>query len=678
MCGIAGWYHASPPRDDDVHRLEAMIDRLRHRGPDDRGAVVEGPARLAHARLSIIDRAGGAQPMRDPSGRRVVVFNGEIYNFRELRRDLERAGYRFRTNSDTEVLLAVYDHDGIAGLDRLAGMFALALWDGARGVLHVVRDRLGIKPLVWAVAPDGAFVFASEPKALFVYPGVVARARLGALCEYLTLRHAPGSETFFEGVHRLEPGHRLEVDARGVRVRRWWSPPRERFEALDAETLIDRTADLVERAVTRRLVADVPVGAFLSGGLDSSLVVAMMARASGEPVRTFAIGFAGTKRDDADERDWARRVATACGTRHRDTVIDARAYVERLPDVVAVRDAPPGVPNEVALWELTRMLREDVTVVLSGEGADELFAGYGRMFRSPDDLARLRDAAFMHGPHALAFLEAARCRYGRVAFDDDADFFLERYAYVPFDVQRAVLTPDALPAGGPREAILAHVREAFADSGQSDTGERFLAYFQRHHLENLLARVDAMTMAHSVEARVPFVDHELVEHVVRIPLGAKVRWKSARDERLARQRVADAVSEVHDVPKAILRDIARRWLPPAIVDRRKTGFPVPLDAFGRGALARAAREVLLDPACRRRGVMRPRALEARLARIERGGSHREAMTVWMLMNIELWLRTCVDGAGTAGREDDHARDHSGGGTRRAPLSADPQYAQEPA
>ncbi len=676
MCGIAGWYRRSPVEDGDTSLLRHMMQLMTHRGPDDEGICVDGPVRLGHRRLSIIDLEGGHQPMSSADGGCDIVFNGEIYNYRELRATLERDGHRFRTGSDTEVLLAVYQRQGINGLRLLNGMFAFALWDRRCETLFLVRDRLGIKPLYYSWAPDGALVFGSEIKSILAYPGIERRARLESISEYLSFRRVLGQETFFEGIERLEPGTFMEVSRGAAISRTWWRLPYEKYDTVTDHDLFEKTEGLLEAAVQRRMISDVPLGAFLSGGLDSSLVVAMMSRAASASVRTYAIGF---PEPGYNELGHARHVAGACGTTHSEYEMGEADYVDLIPRLIGFRDEPLAVANEIALYELSRHLSRDITVVLSGEGADELFAGYGRIFRSPYDYERLNNARFMHGSAGPVLAEGIRERYGRASFADEIDHFLALYEYVPSHKQAALFNQDVWRqirgAEQPRERI----EQAMSGAGHLAHADRYLYFFQRFHLENLLRRVDMTTMANSVEARVPFVDHELIEHVYRIPFGHKLPWKSDVDRRRADRLTASSISERHDVPKAILKTIAGRYLPQEIIHRPKMGFPVPLDRYCGGPFVRTAREVLTDPVARRRGVFDAGTVDGWLDRLEAGAGHADALSVWMLVNLEMWFQLYIDHPFEPDRGRlEHESDHTRRGQRREALPADAQYTQEPA
>jgi len=640
MCGVFGV--ASPhPLSEARDVLEGLTDLLAHRGPDDRGSYVGEGVFLGHRRLSILDGQGGRQPMITADGRYVVVYNGEIYNFREVRAALEARGHGFATDSDTEVLLRAYVEWGADCLARLRGMFAFAIWDAERRALFLARDRLGIKPLYYALI-DQRLVFASEMKAITGHPGF--RRQAAALSSYLSFRTVIGEGTVFVGLKTLPPGFCLLFAEGRLRVRQYWDIPRRATQTdLGEAHYLDRLREMLPRIVKSHLVSDVPVGAYLSGGVDSSLLVALMALHHAGPVKTFSVGFdvAGY-----DEGDHAELVSRHLGTEHRRLVVSADGFIEAIEAMIRDRDQPLSIPHEAALLALSRDLRRDVTVCLSGEGADELFGGYGRVQRSPMDYRKLQ--LFQSLPAALQRLIRASVRdpdiLQRLALKDDVDHFLHVYHWWPMAEKAGVLSEAASRALHGDQALRALCRDVFESSGSDDPYDRVFYFFEKIHLVNLLDRLDMQSMAASVEARVPFVDHELVEFVSAIPLRHKMRWKSPMHMMRAAFMTSEHASEVLDISKYLLRKLADERLPRQISRRKKLGFPAPLDAWLSGPLRSRAREILLDPVTRRRGLFNMDALE-RLLCGEPGLRYDfHGKRVWMLMNVELWFRAHIDSA----------------------------------
>jgi asparagine synthase (glutamine-hydrolysing) len=622
MCGIAGIVKLDPDRAVDVVRLGRMRDALVHRGPDDAGQWVDGPVGLAHRRLAIVDVAGGHQPMAD--GRAHIVYNGEIYNHGELRRELEARGHRYRTRCDTESILHLYQEEGAACVEHLQGMFAFALWDGARRELLLARDRLGIKPLYYAQI-DGELLFASEIKAL-VAGGLRVQVNHAVVPELLATGFIAGEETLFVGARKLLPGRTLTWSAAGgLRMHRYWHPPEA--DGADDRSLADAARELrrrLEGTVESHLMSDVPLGVFLSGGIDSTGIAALAARRVSGPLRTFSVGYPDR---EGNELPYARLAARAIGSEHHEVVVTAADFFEALPRMVWHEDEPPAFPSSVPLYFLAKRAAEHVKVVLTGEGADELFLGYeryrvtawnarlGRLFwAAPAPLRRGLSRA------ALALAGPAR-RYLQRTFlavpPEPRALFCENWAIFSTALQRQLLADAAaLDARDPYAAEL----ESWAESGADLLGRMSRADIATYLVE-LLMKQDQMSMAASIESRVPFLDHVLVEHVVAAPSRLKL-------------------SGTHT--KAVLRRALRDLVPGPIMHRRKMGFPTPLSGWLRGPFQPLVREVLLGPRATARGLFAPAALTA-LIDEHCAGVRDHHHRLFLLLGLELWMRQFVDG-----------------------------------
>ncbi len=634
MCGICGY---TGPRRDGV--LEAMTDSLRHRGPDDEGFHYGDGVALGHRRLSIIDLAGGHQPLANEDGSIVLICNGEIYNHRELRERLLAAGHRFRTQSDCEVILHLYEDRGDRCVHDLIGMFAFALWDARQRRLLLVRDRLGIKPLYYARTPQGVF-FGSEMKALLRADAVPRELEPAAVQEYLALRHVPGPGTLLRGVSKLPAAHYAVIDAQGFDLQRYWQPKLHEgpFDLSDDEYL-EGFAEHFERSVKRRLMADVPVGAFLSGGLDSSVIVSAFARMSSEPVRTFTVGFDF----EHDEVDAARRAAEALGCIHTEITCRASDMAELLPDVVWHLDEPIGDPIVIPMYMLSREAARHVKVVLSGEGADETLGGYlfhrallygGRLRRVVPP--RLVAGALRAMPSALLDIAfdypADLGRRGKQKVIDflgllgDRDL-LQAYRHLIslFDARDTaeLYQPEFRAQLNGGSAAAEEARLALASAAPL-LGRILHLQFDWWLADNILTKQDKTSMAHALEARVPFLDHELVEFALRVPPRLKIhRGRS----------------------KELLRRYAARSLPAEITRRPKRPFYAPLE---RDAGAREFRDLVEDTlneqAVRERGLFRPERI-ARLRDSLAGGEFMHVKQVFSLVALELWFRQTMDRAG---------------------------------
>jgi asparagine synthase (glutamine-hydrolysing) len=625
MCGICGIVS----RDGapvEAAALGRMATALAHRGPDDHGLHVAGGAGLGHRRLAIIDLTpDGHQPMANEDGTVHVVFNGEIYNFLELRPHLEKRGHRFRSRSDTEVILHLYEEHGTDCLRHLRGMFAFAIWDAPRRRLFAARDRLGKKPLYYARTPGG-LLFASEIKGVLAEGSVPRRPHAEALHHYLTYQCVPSPLTAFEGIERLPPAHFLIYEGGGLRVERYWRLAYgPKLRAPDAE-LAAELRERLREAVRLRLVSDVPLGAFLSGGVDSSAVVALMSEAGGGPVRTFSIGFT---EEEFDELPYARQVAERFGTRHTEWVVEPRA-LEILPRLVWHFDEPFADPSAIPTWHVSRLAREQVTVALNGDGGDEAFAGYGR-YLANDRTWRLEQSAPRRAYRraralAGAIRRAARRRtlprglrraLGRVSPEMENAL---RLCHFSPEEKEALYSPAFAAAVGGIDSF-ALLFAAAAASGAADFLDRTLAADVALYLpDDLLVKVDVASMAHALEARSPFLDHELMEFAARLPVDLKIRG---------------------GVGKYLLKRALADILPEPVLRRRKMGFGVPLARWFRGELREFVSDTLLGGRALARGYFRPAAVRALVEEHLRGREDR-SNHLWDLTMLELWHRTFID------------------------------------
>jgi asparagine synthase (glutamine-hydrolysing) len=634
MCGIAGIVadHDLPP--DERHRVVAMRDVLEHRGPDAAGLFADKRAILGHRRLSIVDLVSGKQPLANEDETIWISFNGEIYNHADLRRELEACGHVYRTRSDTESIVHAYEQWGDACVEHLRGMFAFAIWDAPRRRLLLARDRLGVKPLYWA-QQEGRLLFASEIKGILASGWIAARANETAIPELLATRSISDEETLFEGVHKLLPGHVLTFERGQVTCRRYWDVPTgERDAAASTTSLADdvrRFRELLEESIKLRLMSDVPLGVFLSGGIDSSAIAALMAPMLGRPLQTFSVAFESRA---FSELGYARQVARAIGAESHEIVIDDRDFFGALPRLVWHEDEPIAHPSSVPLYFVSKLAREHVTVVLTGEGSDELLAGYGKYPRS---LLNWRAGAVYSRsvPRAVRQTVAASAehvpgrvgRYLRRSFvgvehAPDVAFF-DTFAGIALARQRSLLSP--------RLALLVDKERAYGSSmahfNAPNGGtllDRVLYADMKTYLVELLMKQDQMSMAASIESRVPFLDHHLVEFAAGLPADRKLSGLST---------------------KRILREAVQDVLPREILDRPKMGFPVPFGAWIQNGWRTTVRDVLLDRRAKQRGIFEPAAVERLLTSGSAASNTQDADAIWGLFNLELWYRTFVDGEG---------------------------------
>ncbi len=622
MCGIAGIFHCSTPKPVDPARVERMCAVLAHRGPDGSGVWTAPGVGLGHRRLSIIDLQGSPQPMHSADGRAAIVFNGEIYNFRELRRELESAGARFTTQGDTEVILAAWQRWGVDCLARLQGMFAFALYDLDRRELFLARDRLGVKPLFTAHLSDGSFAFASELKGLLAHPLLRRKADPRAVEDYLAWGYVPDHRSILEGVEKLAAGHYrlLRHDTPPAAPVQWWDVS---FAERRKGSTADLSAELVfhlREAVTSRMVADVPLGAFLSGGVDSSTVVALMAEASREPVRTCTIGFdvAGL-----DETAHARRVAELFGTEHRQRIVDPDDFAE-VGRIAAMFDEPFADASALTTWRVCQLARETVTVALSGDGADEALAGYRRhSFHAREEQVRaalpagLRSALFdplgRLWPKADWAPQAFRAKttFQSLAGDGDAGY-ARALAVTSPELRSRLYTPEfARSLGGytAEQPLLALMRQAPARSGLDRAQYADLKFWLPG---DILTKTDRTSMAVSLEAREPLLDHRLVEFAAALPHAQRIRGRQG---------------------KWLLKNTMRRYLPGEILFRTKQGFVTPVAEWLRGPLAGEARAIGSSARLARTGWFEP----DRLARVSEAHISRRSdnsRLLWQLVMLD--------------------------------------------
>ena len=620
MCGICGIFHTDRAGPVDEAVVRRMTAKLRHRGPDEEGTVAGPGLALGHRRLAVIDLETGSQPMSDEAGR-TIVHNGEVYNFRELRRDMEARGHVFRTRSDTEVVLHVFAEFDEETPGKLNGQFAFAIWDAPGRKLFLVRDRMGQKPLFYH--HDGErFVFASSLDALIEAGGVPREIDPAALDCYLALGYVPAPRTIFRDVMKLSPGCTLTVKDGRLTKRRYWSvPPHAVDEHGKKRRLREELVALLSDAVRLRLVADVPLGAFLSGGIDSSIIVALMSELADDDVRTFAIGF-----DEAlyDERTYAAEVARRFRTQHHEFQVTPEC-TEVLEQLVPLFGEPFADSSAIPTWDLSRETREHVKVALSGDGGDELFGGYdryramrlgARWDRSPKLLRRFIRSLTAEGLTSAADQRSRKHRLRRFlsALEKDP---VDRYiAWMSmFDSERrARLMHDNVCGSAGQD----HLREAFARHVDGDDAERAMAVDLETYLPgDLLVKTDVASMAWGLEVRCPFLDHRLVAFARRLPTDMKLRARRG---------------------KRILRRAFRDRLPASILKRRKMGFGVPLGKWFRGKLNAMLRETLLARDASTRDVLNRDAVEA-LIDEHQAGRDDHSGRLYALVFLELWMKS---------------------------------------
>ncbi len=627
MCGIAGFVEsdrAAAPFNLDESRalIHRMCDVIRHRGPDDEGVWVDEGVALGMRRLSIIDLSTGQQPIHNEDRTVWTVFNGEIYNFRELRRDLEATGHVFYTSTDTEVIVHAYEQWGAGAIPRLRGMFGLAIWDTRSRTLLIARDRIGIKPMHYAMI-KGRFYFGSEIKSLLQAPDLPRDLDMDAIDHYLSFLYTPRDGSIFANVRKLPPGHCLAWTDGVATIDRYWElPATETYRGSEADA-VHQLRGVLTDAVRSHLVSDVPLGAFLSGGVDSSLVVGLMSETSGARVKTFSIGF---NEPAFDELEHARRVARHFGTDHHEFIVepDAVGILDRL---VSHFDEPFADSSAIPTWYVSEMARRHVTVVLSGDGGDELFGGYDRYLPHPRVVAF--DRYSPRGARRVAAIAAARLPHGvrgknflRHVGRDDRGRYLDAIRFFGADEKPALLTVEARRRMHEPDAEHRLARH-FERYSQLPWPSQMMRFDTETYLpEDVLTKVDRMSMAHSIESRVPLLDNEVVAFAATLPAEMKIR-----DNRR----------------KHVLKEVAATLLPPEILNRRKQGFGVPLGVWFRGNLPELFSDTLLGAASLQRGYFEP-AFVRQIVGEHVSGKRDHTLRLWQLVVFERWHEQYVDGA----------------------------------
>jgi asparagine synthase (glutamine-hydrolysing) len=619
MCAICGILNFDHNLRVDRRVIQRMTDSMAHRGPDDRGEFVDRQVGLGHRRLSIIDLSGGKQPIANEDESAVIIFNGEIYNYRELTAQLRASGHLFRTSSDTEAILHAYEEFGEDCVHRLRGMFAFAIWDCRRQCLLLARDRLGIKPLYY-YAGNHCLAFASEIKALLEIPFVPREVDPEALDLYLSLRYVPGPRTIFKNIYRLQPGYILAASGGSVRIRQYWDIEYREPEDRPAQSYVEEFLSLLDESVRLRLIAEVPLGLFLSGGLDSSAILAMMSEARrGEGIQTYSVGYAGSRLEEkrANEFDYARIAAETFAADHNEVHLEPKDFESFIPELVWYLDEPLADTSCIPLYFISKLARESITVVLSGEGADEILAGYG-IYRRMLALDRM----YSRSPLLARSLAPGLARL------------------VPWDPVRQYLEICTLPLEaryrGVARGVLNGIKPLLLGEERARrSGEQLDAIFSGyfHAVENtcalnrmlyvdakvwlpddLLLKADKMTMANGLELRVPFLDHKLVEFAAGLPPNLKLHGAHS---------------------KVLLRRAMQGLLPDVIRDRPKKGFPTPVSNWLRTGLRGFARDTLLGADAAIRSYVNPSAVRRLVVEHEQGRADR-SQELWTLLVLESW------------------------------------------
>ncbi len=628
MCGINGIAFSSRSRRRvDPSVLKSMRDVITHRGPDDEGIFIEDGIGLGHRRLSIVDVASGHQPMTNEDGSLHIIYNGEIYNHADFRELLEARGHVYQTHCDTETILHLYEEYGDTCVEHLRGMFAFAIWDRRKRELFIARDRLGVKPLYYVHTDNGSLYFASEIKALLEARAVKPELNFAAFSDYLANHATSGEDTLFVNVKRLMPGHTLTWRDGEIKIKKYWdvSFAKAAQNGHSDRDYIAEWSDLFRQSVKLRLMADVPLGMFLSGGIDSSAIAAVMSTLVDEPIKTFSVAFAER---EANELEYARLVSRAFKTDHHEVVITAEQFFHALPELIWHEDEPLAHPSSVALYFVSELASRHVKVVLTGEGSDELMAGYARYRKTILNLAlgeryhRMVPSSIRHLVRdQIAGMTGSKLQRTFLNLSPDIEsIYFDNFAVFTRSNQDQLLTPETIDRMGGIDPY-AGVRRALSETDANSLLDRLLYADIKTYLHELLMKQDQMSMAASVESRVPFLDHKLVEFTSALPERLKLnRWTT----------------------KYVLRQSMKGVLPEQILTRPKMGFPVPIGAWFSGAYTHALEEYVLGSRAMDRGIFNPEFVRTLVSQHQRGeANHSERL--WSLVNLEIWLRRFIDG-----------------------------------
>jgi asparagine synthase (glutamine-hydrolysing) len=628
MCGINGILYFDRERRPDRLLIAAMNQALAHRGPNDEGYYSDGPVALGNRRLSIIDRSAGHQPLSNEDGSVWITYNGEIYNHAELRRDLLAAGHVFKTYTDTEVIVHLYEEAGADCVQRLTGMFAFAIWDRRTATLLLARDRLGIKPLYYWLGP-GFLAFSSEIRALLCIDSLRPRLDLQALHDYLTFRYNVAPQTMLQGVLKVPPGHLLVARGGDVKLRQYWDLDYSKKLLLSEDECIDEFRQRFIATTRSHLVGEVPLGVLLSGGLDSTAVTGVVSELTGRRVKTFSVAFAADG-DDYDERRYARLAARHYRTEHHEIAITHKDFANGLADYIRSMEEPMADSASIPLYYVSKLAKDHVTIVLSGEGSDELFDGYmsASDFRGYDRARWIRKVPGLIRNHIVKPLNDGLVKSARLTrYLDLANRPLSHYPLVvPFYMGGGVFSEEAKRAiyGRRMDASQFHRSEALVvDLYRRTLGWEFLdqlsyVYSKQWLPDDLLLKADKMTMAHSLELRVPFLDHPLVEFVASLPVDMKMRRNGQRS----------------CITKYILRKAFQDKTPPEIVHRQKMGFPVPLHRLFQHELREIAWDVLGGRCLRESGLFDTKKITTLLRENDAGIDRSPHL--WTLLVFGLW------------------------------------------
>jgi len=619
MCGICGIVDFHNEISDKKKFTDLMSKNLIHRGPDDSGEYNDSFVSLGFKRLSILDVKNGNQPMLNKNKTIISIFNGEIFNFKEIRKELEQKGYSFFSNSDAEVIPYAYESWGINFIKKLNGMFSIAIYDKRDKNFYLVRDRLGIKPLYY-FKHKNSLVFSSEINSIISVPFFEKKINFKAISSYMSFRYpTEDNDTFFLELKRVPSGSFIKINSKERLISSYWKIPFPNSKKIFNEKFyIEKLDDILNNSVKGQLISDVPLGVFLSGGLDSSVLSAIASKYVGKNLNTYSVTLL---EEGYDESKKAKLVSNYLSTNHHEVILEKSNFLENLNKLIEIKGVPASIPHEYALYLLSKEMKKKISVVLSGEGADEFFGGYSRVQKAPFDYFKSK------------FFSKFQLN-SKSSFDNFNDFILNRYNWFS-PTEKNDLLSNEFKNQIDKNDLNINWREILSEGSESDAYNKVLYMFQSKHLKCLLDRLDTMTMAAGVEARVPFLDHKLVEFINTVPFKYKIKWKSYFHKILSLFTNSNQFSEKYDINKYLLRNLSKKYLPQKITKAKKLGFPVPLNNWVKNA---EIREILLGQSSRSKIYYNKNELEKILRMDNDKNFDFAGKKVWMLLNLELWMR----------------------------------------
>ena len=634
MCSILGLIDFDSRDSEKKSKIFNLNKSLTHRGPDDEGYYNDECVSLAFNRLSIIDLNNGNQPQK--KNNIISIFNGEIYNFKEIKEELISIGYKFNTNSDSEIIPNAFLAWGIKCIEKFNGMFSLAIYDLDKKKIFIIRDRVGIKPLFFSKFND-CFLFSSEIKGIINFPGFQKELNLNALSSYLSFRYPMGDEnTFFKNIEKVSPGSYLEIDIKKKLIKKnfYWRLPAINSNTNFSEKYYDeKLENLLEDSVKKQLISDVPLGVFLSGGLDSSILASIAAKNIPDKLKTYSVGFSEKKYDETSK---ARLISNFIGSEHQEVLVNKKDFFNNLESIIKIKDTPLSIPHEFPMYLLSKRMKQDITVVLSGEGADEFFGGYSRVQNSALDFLKGKFFSKFSGKHFFNKIFSIDEKFD-FKNKNYLDYFFHVYKWFSLNEKEKLFSDDIINKLD-NDKIKEPWRQVVETYKDNNFYDQTLLMFQKNHLQCLLDRLDIMTMANSIEARVPFLDHRLIEFINTVPFEYKIRWKSKINKFKSLFSNNFKFSEKYDTNKYLLRKLGKRHLPQSTAVEKKLGFPLPMNNWMND---NKIKEILLDKQTLSRNIFKKDSLEKLFIKNKNSNDQYDfdGKKIWMMVNFELWMRS---------------------------------------